>query len=418
MGDCKPLYFGRDEEYDSYRCDRLVLSTKMFSRFLPKALSRLLENGIKMGHRPATPKALRKELSGYTSRSGYVVWTDEGDKFYGDFGDEIPEWCTRLIKVEQGFGKKFADVVMKQRAQMVIKGRKAYVSNSHYNRTIYQELDTYAFRRAAGPALALMLFSNHRTFKSFDASPDQNKFELKSPALMDRTQLEAGAVFLEGCLRGFEKLHEEYSMVVANDKLPLKVGHDGRFESVDWPVRDYGPDAKMRTDTGEEKTALEFFQAYLGAFRKEIEEVATPEEMAILDGFADGKRKFEVELKPSHAIDGDYIIKQTGKTPEELAKTPIPPEGAAKLFGDAAKNREKKIGAGTTRRTYSISWKGIEFDYRADSASHGRDVVAGRVIPFRKMESYLELESRFAKENGDYETFMGALDALLAGSAD
>lgn len=154
-----------------------------------------------------------------------------------------------------------------------------------------------------------------------------------------------------------------------------------------------GPDAILETTNGK-MTARQYFKTYLDYFRKDIEEVATDEEMKSLDELANGSKKFEVEIKPSHMIDAEYIKKYAGKTPEEFVAGFEPTGYAPRLVKDSVINPMKKIGK-FTRETLEIGWGEIFFRF-----SYGANKTNIRV-PLDSMEEYMTLEGKLSNFEGN-----------------
>ncbi len=426
-------YVGLEQEINVYSETRLVppVVSEILESLLPETVYKQLQldEGIKVGGKKLLhPKKLKRKISGYRQKEKHKtyaggrsydltidgVWMSDGGFYYGD-GSWLrehllfknkgqSEFCTPPIEIKRGFASKVTEIAMEQRAR-AIKYGSADVLNTHYNKTSrFEKGDLIKLVKTIGPAYCLILFSNDSGFwwrgktGRGDPNEDIRRVELCAPALMDIEQLKAGIAFFTGTMKAIESSERNLPLKIADDLSLEDEGHrnhdrcgyslkKGQYES--FIIRE-GPKAILNTNKGE-MTSLEYFQLYLDFFRKDIEEIATEGEMRTLHELADGKRRFEIEIKPGHEIDEKYITKETGKKPNVLIES-FKPEGVAELFADAAKNPVKAIGK-IKRRTNRIWWDKIDFSFH-----EGRNEISKLSVYLDRMEEYLKLENELSEQ--------------------
>ncbi len=409
-------YVGTEQEMDVYSPVYFKLPgavSELVRKVLPGKLAERLENGIKLKekHKFSWSKLYDKfvEEAGFpqehrkfdTAKKG--VWLDKGDRYYGDAEPinsphKYPEFCTPLTEVKKGFSEEAKNAVMLERARALkAAGResKVRVSNMHYNISMFGEVSAGELYEILGPAYALLMFSDNRRFRSMRKRQEGKKgggLEIAAPALMDPDQIGAAEVFLAGTLYGLKKRGASLRAVLferrsrdSNSEYATLIGFENGAD-YELPIMNNGPKAILWTNMGM-LTAREYFKKCLGFYRKHIERYATESDMKVLDELADGKRQFEIEKRPSHLVDADYIKRVTGKTPDRLIAD-FKPTGAAALFADSVKNHVKTIGKGLTRKTRHIGWEKITF--RFSDGIEEQDVD----VPLSRMEEYMKLEGK------------------------
>lgn len=342
------------------------------------------------------------------------VWRRNG-RYYGDGDDSgahYPEFCTAITDVKKGFAEKATKAILAHRADALkVMGDdgKADIHDTHYNISIDVE-DFDRLPSTLMPAYALILFSdNRRIYKLAKRRGDVKGggIEIAGPALMDPEQIRAAYAFMTGTLLGRERHGDPaVKMILGEKSWTTGTWHDDAMSSVDFGYYDYervikfksgkdyelpimrkGPKAALKTTEGK-MTVRQYFKLYLDFYREDIEEVATEEEMKILDELAEGKRKFEIEKRPTHIIDAGYFLQTTGKCLAGVIDD-FKPDGAAELFADSATNQwHKKIGKNLVRTTRHMGWDRITFEF-SDGA--GTQITG---VPLERMEEYMELEKR------------------------
>lgn len=363
------------------------------------------------------------------TKTYHGVWRRNG-RYYGDGNDSTghyPEFCTAITDVKKGFAEEATNAIMAHRAEalkVMGDGGKADVHNMHYNISA----DVEDFEKLPGtlmPAYALILSSdNRRIYKLARRRGDVKGggIEIAGPALMDPEQIRAAYAFMAGTLLGRGRHGDPTIKMVLKEK-PWTTGTEilRSGDSTDFGYYDYervitfksgkdyessimkkGPKATLRTTEGK-MTARQYFKQYLDFYREDIEEVATKEEMKILDELAEGKRKFEIEKRPSHIIDADYILQTTGKDLDG-AIDDFEPDGAAELFADSATNWwYKKIGKNIARTTKHIGWDRITFEFSDGMRTETIDVPLGRMEEYQKLEENLGSEKDPLKKLAEWE---------------
>ena len=311
-----------------------------------------------------------------------------------------PEFCTPLTEVKKGFSEEAKEAIMVHRARAVKvagKNKRVNVSNMHYN--ISTNIDYYnmpSLVESIGPAYALLLFSNKGKFYRWSTREqgEYRRMEICAPALMDSKQIEAAYSFLAGTIKGVESRYRYKDLPVKlSNKLQLKTEP---FESINAYVVDTssvddfqssiikkGPDAVLDTNEGPMR-AREYLENYFHLFEKEIGEVATIEEMNVLKDLIEGKREFEIEKKPSHTIDDNYIKKQTGKKPLEVIND-FKPTGAAELFAYSVKNPITTQEGGREIKLEKIYWDKIVYEI-----SENNGMNYNKTVMLDEMEYFLE----------------------------
>lgn len=381
---------------------RLDSWTTLYNAFLE-------EGGFQESH----TKRFRHSSGSEPTRTYHGVWRRNG-RYYGDGNDltgHYPEFCTAITDVKKGFAEEATKAIMAHRAEALkVMGDsgKADIHDMHYNISI----DVEDFEKLPGtlmPAYALILFSDNRMIYKLAKRRGDVKgggIEIAGPALMDPEQIRAAYAFMTGTLLG-RKRHGDPTVKMVLKEKPWTTGteifHMGgstdfgyynyerviKFKSggdYELPIVRKGPKATLRTTEGK-MTAHQYFKSYLDFYREDIEEVATKEEMKILDELAGGKRKFEIEKRPSHIIDAEYILQTMGKDLDG-AIDGFKPDGAAELFADSATNWwHKKIWKNLARTTKHMGWDQITFEFSDGMRTEVLDVPLGR------MEEYMELEA-------------------------
>lgn len=419
-------YVGAEQEMDVYSPVYLkppVAVSQLVKKVLPGRFAERLETGIRLKEKSAF--SWRKLYDKFVEEGGFPqehrkfdtakkgVWLDKGDRYYGDSQPvnsphKYPEFCTPLTEVKKGFSEEAKNVVMLERARALKaagKESKVRVSNTHYNISMLDGVNVEELYETLGPAYALLMFSDNRRFCSMRKRQDAKRgggVEIAAPALMDPDQIRAAEVFLTGTLNGLKKDGAPLRAVISerrrrdsNSEYTTLIGFENGTD-YELPIMNNGPNAILGTNMGM-LTAREYFKKCLGFYRKHIERYATEDDMKVLDELAEGKRQFEIEKRPSHLVDADYIKGATGKTPDRLIAD-FKPTGAAVLFADSVKNQVKKMGKGLTRKTRHIGWEKITFRFSDGIEEQDIDVPLSRMGAYMKIEGKMKGLSELKEE--------------------
>lgn len=347
------------------------------------------EMSIVSGEGSIGTKTLKNRLNGFDEGNwgNAKKWIEDGGSFYGDFNGETPEFCSPLIEIKKGCAGELKDSIVEQRAMAVeiSQGGGADVLTTHYsvgvNDGIGDEITQVAIN-TVGPMYDLLLSNSGSS--GFMWRPRSGRFELCGDYLADTEQLEAGAAFLIGTTKGIERMlkekkgdvdkvyHEVPLMMEDVELRPASYRNGYEIDSgYENNVISKGSEAEIKTNKGK-KDVLEIFDTYLDFFGEDIKKVATKEEMELLKKYASGKKKTEIDQSlggDSYSwIDAKYIQKKTGKKPKDVIEE-YNPHGAAVVFADAAKNREKSFEQGAyrvKRETKYMDWGAISYTLKAE----------------------------------------------------
>lgn len=322
------------------------------------------------------------------------VWLEDAC-FYVDVFSA--EGNTLPIQLGAGCAKELADAIMKNRARVAEYGGPAQIRTTHYNigfeNPAHQDEIARLSMVAMGPVYKTLLRNSGRRIKQgtwkYRAKPGRTEFCAHS--VMDTGQLEAGIAFLVGTVKGLERLLDEeaggdvkkaYSMLPFTVKEPMGV-------DVETDILENGLDAIVVTNGGEKKGVGELFKAYMKLFERDIEKIATHDELATLRKFASGEKKPEGRAKECR-VDREYIMAATEKNPKEVIAENRESRGPPGLAGDAVNFAiGKEIGNGLKRKTRLISWDAVLFNYSDLPSGKQFDLA----IPSKDAKDYMKIES-------------------------
>ncbi|MBI4447417.1 hypothetical protein HY643_00400 [Candidatus Woesearchaeota archaeon] len=405
MGDKPKLFVGVEDE--------MFFKERKGSRKLAD-FDALVERMVKIG-------SLKKESS--SNRAEWNLW---GGIVYQD-GYTV-EHATPLIEIGKGCAKNLVDAVLMQRANAIRVSRGYFLEgwSSHYNITlqtiltgkesISETIDNEAiFGRKGELELAkvliqtlgpvyVALFLNKKS-SGFMYRVRDERFELCGDYLPNTKQLEAATAFFIASIRGMESLIEkiaknggetlqeivnevgdtpsqlpDYSEKIMRE-MPIKVKNvmlrsirRGNGYGVSRNANDYekeivrrGTNAELKTNHGQKKV-LDIFKIYLDFFKKELNEIATEDELKLLHDYAEKKQTLTIDKGgwPKHykGINASYIREETKKSCKAFMNQ-YKPMGVAELFIECAKDEGITIKDETAELLLEpqfIDWEQISFN--------------------------------------------------------